>query len=89
MNTALEKLFGSSARVKMIRLFLSNSENLFSLEDVSRRAKVPTPVAKRELSFQGDRADKTKRPDNRRTLPVAGEPVKLKNGTIKTKKEKI
>ena len=51
MNTALEKLFGSSARIKMIRLFLSNPEALFSSEDVSRRAKVPMALVKRRDFF--------------------------------------
>jgi len=83
MNTALEKLFGSSARVKMIRLFLSNPENVFSLEDVSRRAKVPTPVAKRELSlFKGMGLIKQKD-------QIIDQPVKLKDGTVKIKKKKF
>ena len=83
MNTALEKLFGSSARVKMIRLFLSNPENVFSLEDVSRRAKVPTPAAKRELSlFKGMGMIKQKD-------EIIHPPLKLKDGTIKTKKKKF
>ena len=83
MNTALEKLFGSSARVKIIRLFLSNPENLFSLDDVSRRAKVPTPAAKQEISlFKGigfiKQRDET-----------MDEIVKLKDGTEKIKKKKF
>src|SRR3989344_5039256 len=83
MNTALEKLFGSSARVKMVRLFLSNPENVFSLEDVSRRAKVPTPVAKREISlFKGIGLIKQKD-------EIVNETVKLKNGTTKIKKRKF
>ena len=108
MNTALEKLFGSSARVKMIRLFLSNPENVFSLEDVSRRAKAPMPVAKREISlFKAiglikqrdeiidepvklkDGTIKTKRPDNGRTLSVAGRAGKIKRRNDQNKKEKI
>ena len=83
MNTALEKLFGSSARVKMIRLFLSNPENLFSLEDVSRRAKAPMPVAKREISlFKA--IGLIKQRDE-----IIDQPVKLKDGTIKIKKKKF
>lgn len=83
MNTALEKLFGSAARVKIIRLFLSNPESLFSLEDVSRRAKVPIPAAKREISlFRGigfiKQRDET-----------IDEIVKLKDGTEKIKKKKF
>ena len=83
MNNALEKLFGSSARVKIIRLFLSNSENLFSLEDVSRRAKVLTPVARRETSlFKGIGLIKQKE-------QIVDKPFKLKDGTIKIKKKKF
>jgi len=83
MNTALEKLFGSSARVKIIRLFLSNPENTFSLEDVSRRAKVPTPIAKREISlFKAIGLIKQKD-------EIIDQPVKLKDGTIKIKKKKF
>lgn len=83
MNTALEKLFGSSARVKIIRLFLSNPENLFSLEEVSRRAKVLIAVAKRELSlFKGIGFIKQKE-------QTIDKPVKLKDGKIKIKKKKF
>jgi len=83
MNTALEKLFGSSARVKIIRLFLSNPENVFSLEDVSRRAKAPTPIAKREISlFKAIGLIKQKD-------EIIDQPVKLKDGTIKIKKKKF
>src|SRR3989344_3338519 len=83
MNTALEKLFGSSARVKMIRLFLSNPENTFSLEDVSRRAKAPTPIAKREISlFKAIGLIKQKD-------EIIDQPVRLKDGTIKIKKKKF
>ena len=90
MNTALEKLFGSSARVKMIRLFLSNPENVFSLEDISRRAKVPTPAAKREVSlFKGIGLIKQKDETIDEPCLSRGEPVKLKDGTIKTKKKKF
>lgn len=90
MNTALEKLFGSSARVKMIRLFLSNSESLFSLEDVSRRAKVPMPVAKREISlFKNIGLIKQKDQTVDEPILRRGEPLKLKDGTIKTKKKKF
>lgn len=83
MNTALEKLFGSSARVKMIRLFLSNPENLFSLEDISRRAKVPTLVARREVSlFKAIGLIKQR-------SELMDKNVKLKDGTVKIKKKKF
>ena len=83
MNTALEKLFGSSARVKIIRLFLSNPESLFSLEDVSRRAKVLTPSAKREISLFKSIGLIKQRDE------TIDEIVKLKDGTEKIKKKKF
>lgn len=83
MNTALEKLFGSSARVKIIRLFLSNPESLFSLEDVSRRAKVLTPSAKREISLFKSIGLVKQRDE------TIDEIVKLKDGTEKIKKKKF
>ena len=81
MNTALEKLFGSSARVKIIRLFLSNPESLFSLEDVSRRAKVLTPSAKREISLFKSIGLIKQRDE------TTDEIVKLKDGTEKIKRK--
>ena len=83
MNTALEKLFGSSARVKIIRLFLSNPENVFSLDDVSRRAKVLTPSAKREISLFKS-VGLIKQRDE-----TTDEIIKLKDGTEKIKKKKF
>ena len=83
MNTALEKLFGSSARIKMIRLFLSNPEALFSSEDVSRRAKVPMALVKREISLLKG-VDLIKQKDQ-----TIDETVKLKDGETKIKKKKI
>lgn len=83
MNTALEKLFGSSARVKIIRLFLSNPESLFSLENVSRRAKVLTPAAKREISLFKSIGLIKQREE------TIDEIVKLKDGTEKIKKKKF
>lgn len=82
MNTALEKLFGSSARVKIIRLFLSNTEDVFLLEDVSRRAKVNTPIAKRELSLLKS-IEMIKQIEQ-----ISDEQIKLKDGTTKIKKKK-
>jgi len=83
MNGILEKLFGSSARVKLIRLFLLNSDNLFTFEDISRRAKVAAPLLKREISLF--KAIGLIKQDDR----VVEEPIKLKSGEIKNKKRKI
>jgi hypothetical protein len=46
----LEKLFGSAAKVKLMRLFLFNGDSAHSLEDVSLRAKVSLADAKKEMA---------------------------------------
>ncbi len=49
----LERLFGNTARVKIMRLFLFNPEKVYDVEEVSIRAKVKRESALREmLSFQ-------------------------------------
>jgi hypothetical protein len=79
----LERLFGSRARVKIIRLFLLNPEHLFGLKEVSRRAKVNSDRARREISllkninFVAQKEEKIE------------ELIKLKNGKIKNRKKKI
>lgn len=83
MNTALEKLFGSSSRIKMMRLFLSNPEALFTIDDVSRRAKVPVALTKREISLLKG-VDLIKQKEQ-----TVDETVKLKGGETKIKKIKI
>ncbi len=50
----LGKLFGSPARVKMIRLFLLNPGQAFDQADIVLKSKVTPAVARKELSvFQG------------------------------------
>ena len=46
----LGKLFGSPARVKIMRLFLFNPETTYDVDDVASRCKVAKPQARRELS---------------------------------------
>lgn len=46
----LEKLFGSSAKVKIMRLFLSNEEVSFENADISKRAKVSVNSIRKELN---------------------------------------
>jgi hypothetical protein len=46
----LEKIFGSSAKVKIMRLFLFNTEACFDLKDIEERAKVNSTIAKKEMS---------------------------------------
>ncbi len=45
----LGKLFGSIARVKVMKLFLSNDDKCFENDDISKRAKVALPVLRKEL----------------------------------------
>ncbi len=45
----LSKLFGGQARVKIMRLFLLNSESIFEIEDVVSRSRVTKSNARREV----------------------------------------
>jgi len=45
----LEKLFGSSAKVKIIKLFIFNPTLAFDTAQTAERAKVSKPVARREI----------------------------------------
>jgi predicted transcriptional regulator len=47
----LSKLFGSSARVKVMKLFLSNEEIPFDNAEISKRTKVALSVLRRELNL--------------------------------------
>lgn len=46
----LEKLFGSSAKIKVLKLFLMNPENAFDVPETSFRAKVSLESARKEIS---------------------------------------
>ncbi len=45
----LGKLFGSHARVKIMRLFLLNSEYAFENIDIAKKSKVPAVTTRKEL----------------------------------------
>lgn len=47
----LSKLFGSTARVKIIRLFLFNEEECFENKDVAKRARVAAHSVRSELGM--------------------------------------
>jgi hypothetical protein len=47
----LSKLFGSEAKVKVMRLFLFNPETVFSAVDISERAKEEISKARREVNL--------------------------------------
>jgi len=46
----LEKLFGSSARVKIIKLFLFNPDENFDVQDISTKTKVSVSQTRKELN---------------------------------------
>jgi hypothetical protein len=46
----LEKLFGTEARVKLLRLFLFNPENAYATDDIVLRAKVTPRDAKEQIA---------------------------------------
>ena len=48
---ALSKLFGSTARVKILRLFLFNPENIFDKKEICRRSKLQPHTVQREVAL--------------------------------------
>ena len=51
MNDVLTALFGSSARVKILRLFLSNLDSTYTVEEITKRAKVHPHTVRKELNL--------------------------------------
>ena len=50
MSDPLAILFGNQARVKLLRFFLFNPTQEFSLDDISRRAKLVRRTARTEIN---------------------------------------
>jgi len=50
----LAKLFGSTARVRVMRLFLMNSEEIYEIADVAQRARTSADVARKEVRLLRD-----------------------------------
>lgn len=50
MLETLEKIFGSAAKVKIMRLFLFNPTDIFDIATIITRSKVTSSVARREIS---------------------------------------
>lgn len=50
MADPLSILFGSTARVKLLRFFLFNPSKEFTFDDISRRARLPRRTARTEIS---------------------------------------
>lgn len=47
----LAKLFGSPSRVKLMRLFLMNPEDVFDMPEVSKRSKVASSILRKEMKL--------------------------------------
>ncbi len=54
MVDTLSKLFGSSSRVKLLRLFLFNPSQSFTVSEAAERSRVPGREVSRELSNFAD-----------------------------------
>lgn len=50
MAESLAKLFGSDARLKVLRLFVFNQDTAFTLVNVSERTKLAKNIARREIN---------------------------------------
>lgn len=50
----LEKIFGSSSKVKIMRIFLFNPGTSYDLDSISTRAKVPMEVARKDIKLLQD-----------------------------------
>ncbi len=64
----LAKLLGSTNRIKIIRLFLLNQDEVFSLKEISKRAKISPEKARREVNLLSsirfiEKKRKLRRPD--------------------------
>lgn len=51
MSDPLQKLFGSEARVKLLRLFLFNPKLNYTVPDAAQRARVPERTARKEIAM--------------------------------------
>lgn len=79
----LEQLFGSAARVKIIRLFLLNPQEFFTQGEISRRCKVTTGAVRREVFLLKKVGLLKEKPETVENI------IKLKNGKIKNNKKKV
>jgi hypothetical protein len=50
----LAKLFGSPSRVKLMRLFLMNSEDVFEVTEMGKRSKVTGATLRKEIKLLAD-----------------------------------
>jgi hypothetical protein len=78
----LEKLFGSTAKVKIIKLFLFNPEMAFDVSQAAERAKVSKPVARKEI-------DNLEKAGFIKTRAYTKEIKRQKNRTIQTFRKRV
>lgn len=76
----LGKIFGSNARVKLMRLFLLNADDIFETGDIVKRSKVSKVVAQKETSILYKAGFIVKKQFVKVTLP------KKKDGKVSKKK---
>jgi predicted transcriptional regulator len=50
MSEILEKLFHSKTEIKVIRLFLNNTEDKYSLSEIAEKSKTDTPTLRKEMA---------------------------------------
>ena len=76
----LGKLFGSHARIKLMRLFLLNSEEVFENKDIVKRSKVTITSVRKEVSLLHRAGFIAKKSQTKMVLPKRknGKPVKKK-----------
>jgi hypothetical protein len=79
--SALNILFGSQERVKIMRLFLFNSEEIFDLDLICERSKVSTPKTRSEINVL-EKAGLVKRRDFSKII------IKKNHGKIIENKKK-
>lgn len=51
MADPLQKLFGSDARIKLLRLFLFNPKQTYTVPDAAQRSRTPERTARKELAL--------------------------------------
>ncbi len=47
----LKQIFGSEPRVKLMRMFLFNKETPYDIDEITKRAKLTKPVARKEINI--------------------------------------
>lgn len=78
----LGTIFGGEARVKIMRLFLFNTEDIFDVVDISEKSKVSKDTAKKEISLL-EKSKLIKR-KNFSKLVIKKKGKKFKESKIKT-----